>query len=247
MYDVVMTISDETNAEEHWQRLAARAKSAIRVTGAKSIREAYARAALNVSTPHFFMVDADNWLLDDFHFEIDFRPAVDEIVVWSARNPINGLESGHGGIKLLPTVLAQQALSYAEVDVSFSISDSMRFVRKVASEHRFNGSPFETWRTAFRECAKLASGAVLRQDQRLRNLLLSTWFSTLADAEFAYWCLLGARQGRAFGESCNKNVGNIRVINDYIRLRQMFELHALNFDAGACSTRLPGGWARPDR
>ena len=54
-------------------------------------------------TPFFFLVDADNWILDGFDFAVPSLPTSDEVLVWGATNPFNSLYYGHGGMKLLPT------------------------------------------------------------------------------------------------------------------------------------------------
>jgi hypothetical protein len=234
MFDVVMAVHDETNAEEHWQRLLARRPGAIRVSGAKDIREAYGRAAASVVTTHFFMVDGDNWLLDSFSFEIDFRPFPDETVFWLSRNPINSLITPHGAIKLVPTAPAMMA-NAESVDVGLSIGNRARVVQEIASEHRFNASPLEAWRASFRECAKLASGAVFPESRAHRDFCLDVWGREESRAPFWQWCLLGARQGRAFGEACAAKTR--RYPTD-----QRLRLAAHNFPIGETGSRQGTAW-----
>lgn len=223
MYDIVMIVGDETNAGDNWQRLHALTPAACRVSGASTIKDAYANAAQAASTPYFFAVDGDNWLLEDFGFETDLVPETDETLIWNARNPVNGLVYGHGGIKLLPTERTRRIAELSAVDVTISVGDTTRFVPVTASEHRFNASPFETWRAAFRECAKLASHSMPGMPEHLRIQWLEVWCTKGAVAPFGNWCLLGAQEGRLFGQQFAANRDAIRQVNDFRWLRQRFD------------------------
>ena len=224
MYDIVMVTSDETNAELNWQRLHERAPQAVRVDGAASVQEAYARAVAVVATTHFFLVDGDNWLLDGFGFNVDSNPRAGEPVFWLARNPVNDLVSPHGAIKLLPAEITRQvALGARAIDVALSIGTSRQVVGVTASEHRFNTSAFEAWRTAFRECAKLASRLTPINDKP-RNFMLNVWCSKAkTGASFTEWCRLGARQGRSFGERYLHHPRHLQRLNDFVWLQRVFD------------------------
>ena len=219
-----MVIADETNAELNWHRLRERVPQALRVDGAASVQEAYGRAVAAVTTPHFFFVDGDNWLVDGFRFRLDFSPKENETAFWLARNPVNGLISPHGAIKLLPTELTRQkAMGAKAIDVALSIGTNRRMVNVTASEHRFNTSAFEAWRTAFRECAKLASRSTPINNQ-IRNAMLNVWCGkTKIEASFAEWCLLGARQGRSFGARNAYDPERLQRLNDFSWLRRVFD------------------------
>jgi hypothetical protein len=224
MYDIVMVTADETNAERNWRRLRELAPQAIRIDGAASVQEAYGYAAAAVTTPHFFFVDGDNWLLDGFGFGVDFSPRASEILLWLARNPVNDLITPHGAIKLLPTQLTRQVASGARaIDVALSIGTDRRVIGVTASEHRFNTSPFEAWRTAFRECAKLASRSTPVNAQ-MRKFMLNAWCRKAnTAASFAKWCLLGARQGRFFGARSSDDPKQLQRLNDFVWLRRVFD------------------------
>jgi hypothetical protein len=219
-YDVVMVVGDEANAEENWRQLVTLAPRALRVSNVKSIHAAYAAAASIATTPHFFLVDGDNWVYPHFRFEMRFGLNSEEAVFWFALNPVNRLTYTNGGIKLMPTAYMRQALSYDSIDVVMNLikKENRRLLPRIASEHRFNTAPFATWRTAFREAAKLW--------RRLGNdsqLTLYTWCHEGADAAFGEWCVLGAREGRAFSEKYHDDPEMISRINDYEWMARVFE------------------------
>jgi len=223
--DIVMVIGDETNAESNWQHLLSLAPRARRIDAAISIRAAFVEAAKIATTSHFFLVDGDNWLREGFGFEVDFEPRSDEVVVWCALNPVNRLIYPHGGIKLLPTERILWTSTSDAIDVTTSIATGLRVVPVMASEHRFNTSPLEAWRTAFRECAKFASRSIRGLREEVISDVINAWCSKGADAPFGNWSMLGARDGRSFGEVWAKHPENIGRVNDYQWLRLVFEQH----------------------
>jgi hypothetical protein len=217
--DVFMIKFDEEGADAHWARLRAIAPHAILIEGVSGIRAAHAECARRASTSHFFVVDADNWLLDRFSFKLTFQPRDDEVAVWRAKNPINGLVYGHGGIKLLATeaFCGVKHVKEPSVDVATSLTHRYRKIPVLASEHRFNTTPLLTWRSAFRECAKLAT-----YSGREAALRLAAWCSIVNAARHSTWCLQGACDGRDYGR---KNIGSpekMNLVNDYRWLQSWF-------------------------
>lgn len=221
-YDVVMVTNDETNAEENWRRLLAFVPGARRVRGATSIGAAYAAAAVAAVTPHFFAIDGDSWILDGFDFAVDTPPAPDETLVWLARNPVNGLVYSHGAIKLLPTERMRAMQGTSAIDVT-SASGRLRYIRVEASEHRFNASPFEAWRAAFRECVKIAGSPTDGDLGERIAMLLRTWCEIGAEAPFGRWTMEGARAGRRYAMLCRQGKEPYARINDFAWLRETFE------------------------
>jgi hypothetical protein len=60
-----------------------------------------------------------------------------------------------------------------------------------------------TWRSAFRECAKLASNSARRSEEA--TLRLAAWCSIANAERYSKWCLQGARDGHDYGEM---NIGS---------------------------------------
>ena len=87
---------------------------------------------------------------------------------------------------------------------------------------RFNTDPFNAWRSAFRECTKLASNVVdnnISVDDAYR---LEVWCTRGENRRFGEYAVLGAQQGRDFGTHYKGNVNALRKINDWNWLKEKF-------------------------
>jgi hypothetical protein len=221
-FDVFMIRFDEPKADQHWDRLLAIAPDAVLIDGVRGIYSAHAACARRANSSHFFVIDADNWLLDGFLLTTDFRPRDDEVAVWRAENPVNGLVYGHGGIKLLPRGAFGSSGNDPYIDVATRLSRRYRIVPLVASEHRFNATPLLAWRTAFRECAKLASLPLHSRTADVAKQRLAIWCSVANGAQHSTWCLRGACEGRDFGARNVDNPEKLKLINDYMWLQELY-------------------------
>jgi hypothetical protein len=221
MFDVLFVSYDEPNADANYERLLLFAPRAKRVHGIEGMANAYIRAAQLSDTPHFFFVDADNWILDGFDFELP-EAVLNDVCLWKARNAVNGIQWFNGAIKLLSK---QSALSNnpKAVDFFLSLSGTRKIVNHVASETRFNSSPFQSWRSGFRECAKLAGG-LIRHPQV--DELIRIWTTLGSEAPNGPWCILGARQGAEFGKK-NFRTPLLGRINDMDWLSSEFSKSSL--------------------
>ena len=220
MYDIVFISYNETNAELNWQALKERFPRAKRVDGVKGIHQAHIAAAKKCFTKMFWVVDADAEILPNF----DFSYKVDEydletVHVWRSRNPINDLVYGYGGVKLLPRKLTLD-MDTSKPDMTTSISQYFKAVPEIANITAFNTSEFETWKSAFRECAKLASKTIDRQNEDETNERLQTWTTVGHTRDFGEYAIRGARAGMEFGLS---NKSDISLINDFDWLEQKFK------------------------
>lgn len=224
MYDIVFISYNEPEAENNWQNLKARFPRAKRVDGVKGIHQAHITAAKKCFTKMFWVVDADAKILDEF----DFSYKVDEydletVHVWRSKNPVNDLVYGYGGVKLLPRKLTLN-MDISKPDMTTSISQYFKAVPEIANITAFNTDPFSTWRSAFRECAKLASKTIDRQNEDETNERLKTWTTVGHDREFGEYALGGARAGMQFGLS---DSNDIKLINDFEWLHERFQQNTL--------------------
>ena len=163
---------DEANADENFNKLKTRFPRAQRIHGVKGIHQAHIAPANVCSTEMFWIVDGDAVIEDDFNF--DYVAEDNRAVhVWRSKNPINDLVYGYGGVKLFPTQMTRD-MDTSLPDMTTSISDRFKRWKKYCIT-AFNTSEFSTWRSAFRECAKLASKVIDRQkedetNERFQNL-----------------------------------------------------------------------------
>ena len=217
VYDIVMITYHEDEAEENWKLLSDRFPRAKRVNGVKGIHNAHKHAASLCRTEMFWVVDGDAKVFDNFDFDyIVPKTKRDTVHVWRARNPVNGLEYGYGGIKLLPRLKVLN-MDTTSTDMTTSISDKYKPIFECASLTAFDTSPESTWRSAFRECAKL-SGSLIKNADKNTEDRLRIW-TTVGNGKFSKYSIAGANSGVRFIAD-NPNLAY--KINDFEFLHEMF-------------------------
>ena len=212
--DVIFISYHELNAEENWQRVLEKAPYAKRVNGVTGILSAHKAAAKLAKSDMFYVVDGDAYLLDDWNF--DFQPTIfdrDCTHVWNSLNPVNNLTYGFGGVKLFNKSKVQRLRSWG-TDLTLSVSKKLKIINTISNITKFNTSEYATWRTAFRECAKLAKKEDAESKERLQS-----WLNPVVTVEYYKWAKLGAEQGSAYASS-DLPISNI---NDYTWLEIQFK------------------------
>jgi hypothetical protein len=222
LYDVVFISYNEPNADENYNNLLVKCPRAKRVHGVKGIHQAHIAAAKLCDTDMIWIVDGDAVVTDDFNFDLVMSSYdIDCVHVWRSRNPLNGLEYGYGGVKLLPRQLTLD-MDVSSSDMTTSISKKFKAVEGVSNITLFNTDEFSAWRSAFRECAKLASRSIQRHLEEETNARLDTWCTT-AQGNYSSEALKGARAGRQYGEENKNNPNLLSKINDFDWLKEKFE------------------------
>jgi len=219
-YDVVFISYNEPNADENYRLLKEKVPNAKRIHGVKGIHQAHIEAAKQCNTPMFYIVDGDALIMDDFNFNHQVAAwQYDHVFVWRSQNPINDMVYGYGGLKLFPTQLTID-MDTTKPDMTTSISKKFNAMPGIANITAFNTGPFETWKSAFRECAKLSSKVIDRQKEDETNERLKIWTTVGHDRPFGEHAIRGARAGMQYGLS---NKSNLRLINDFDWLREQFD------------------------
>jgi hypothetical protein len=220
-FEVVFISYNESNAEANWHRVLEAYPKAKRVHGVKGIFEAHKKAAEIVSTEMFYVVDGDAELIDNWRF--DYRPNVfdyDCVHLWTSINPINDLEYGWGGIKLFPRQLLLDAKTW-QVDLTTGLG-KLKYINKVSNVTRFNADEFATWRSAFRECAKL--GASLQKNSSTDDeQRLQIWTTVGKDRPYGEYALHGASLGKRYGFYHSNNLKALQLINNYEWMKNEFD------------------------
>tara|TARA_B100001287_G_C22673068_1_gene526234 strand:+ start:199 stop:1791 length:1593 start_codon:yes stop_codon:yes gene_type:complete len=219
-YDVIMISYGEQNSNINFNILKKKCPNAKRIHGVKGIANAHIAAAEICDTEMMWIVDGDAEIVEGF----DFNYVVpdndkDAVHVWRSINPINDLEYGYGGVKLLPTELTKN-VDVTRVDVNTSISKKFKVMKQLSCYTKFNTGPFEAWKSAFRECAKLASKVIDRQKEDETNERLKTWTTVGHDRLYGKYALAGATAGMEFGLSRGTD---LRLINDFEWLKDQFD------------------------
>ena len=227
-FDVVFISYYEPNADVHYSKLTEKLRRHVyRVNGVKGIHNAHIQAATLVSSDLFWVVDADAILETDFNFEFPQVVHHDTytkstVHVWTSCNPINDLQYGNGGVKLLPRKLTLN-MDLSKLDMTTSISPSFKSMPEVSNITAFNTDEFTTWRSAFRECVKLSSKTIQGQINIETEERLNVWCSVGKDRLYGKYAISGALAGRKYGQENTGNLPALTLINDYDWLREKFE------------------------
>lgn len=222
-YDIVFISYNEPNAEENWQSLKARFPRAQRVHGVKGIHQAHKKAAELCTSPMFWVVDGDAKVEEEFRFTYKVPDVeLDFVHVWRSRNPVNDLIYGYGGIKLLPRELTLN-MNTDTADMTTSISSKFKPMSIVSNVTAFNTDPFNTWKSAFRECVKLASRSIDRQHDEETEYRLTQWQFEGNKRRYGEYAQMGAKQGQEYGEANADNPEALKKINDFDWLKERFK------------------------
>ena len=224
MHDIIFISYKEPNADENFELLKRKYPLAKRVNGVKGIHQAHVAAAKKCFTKMFWVVDGDAQVIDSFNFDYEVPDhQTDHVHVWKSINPVNGLIYGYGGVKLLPRRLTMN-MDLSKTDMSTSISKNFKTVSEISNFTRFNTDPFNTWKSAFRECVKLSSKIIDRQKDEETNRRLRVWCTYLeGNPQFGEFALKGAKEGAAYGARHRNDKESLKMINDFNWLKDKFD------------------------
>jgi len=219
MYDIIFISYNELYAEENFAKIKERFPLVKRVTNVQGIHNAHIAAARKSFTKMFWVVDADAIILEtfDFKYQIPGDWDLETVHVWRSRNPVNNLEYGYGGVKLLPKKLTL-SMDTLSVDMTTNISKNFKIMDAVSNITAFNTDEYSTWRSAFRECAKLAVIADSEATERL-----DIWCN-VAQGNYAEFAIKGACAGRSYGEKNASNPEALSKINDFTWLQDQWQV-----------------------
>ena len=220
MYDIAFISYNEVEADYNWQQLKQKYPYAKRTHGIEGIHQAHVEAAKKACTRMFYIVDADAVILSDFDFSyVPPKYELDHVHVWRSQNPINDLVYGYGGVKLFPRNNTIN-MDTSKPDMTTSISDKFKLMQDISNVTAFNVDEFSTWRSAFRECTKLASKIIDRQNEEETNERLRIWTTVGGDRPFGEYAIKGACAGREYGLSNGVDLG---LINNFEWLKEQFD------------------------
>jgi hypothetical protein len=222
MFEIFFISYQEPNADENWKKLKDRFPFARRIHGVKGIHQAHIAAAKQSFTKMFYVVDGDSIVADDFNFDYEVHKLEKgHVHVWQSQNPVNGLVYGYGGIKLLPKEDTIK-MDVTRADMTTSISKHFKAMPVISNITAFNTDPFNSWKSAFRECTKLSSKIIDRQQDDETIERLRIWCSVGKDKPFGEYAIAGALSGKIFGELNRENLNELKKINDFVWLEEKF-------------------------
>lgn len=222
-FEIVFISYNEPNADKNYDQLKLKFPNSKRIHGIKGIHQAHKAAAELVNTRMFWVVDGDAILKDTFNFDYYVSKWDRQTVhVFRSQNPINELSYGYGGVKLLPTKLVLD-MNMNSVDMTTSISKSFKSVDIVSNITEFNTDPFNTWKSAFRECVKLKSKIINGQIDSETQDRLDIWCKVGNNKPYGEYAIKGALKGTEFGQEYSDNKEMLSKINDWNWLKNKFE------------------------
>lgn len=231
--DLIFISYDEPNADLNYADLCEKAPWAKRVHGVKGSDAAHKAAANLSDTDWFITIDGDNIVNDKFFdLEIEDDPKI-KAYGWCARNRINGLRYGNGGIKIWRKqfVLDMKTHEAAESDraqVDFCWEDGYKNFPVVYSDSVINASPFQAWRAGFREGVKMTLlDGIKVPSQEIKERIwwhnihrLRMWSTVGAHEENGIYSVLGARMGTWMTHCTDWNYVEVR---DFELLKAIYE------------------------
>jgi hypothetical protein len=236
--DCIYLTYDEPNAEENWVKIKNMVPWARRVDGVKGSDAAHKAAGEASDTERFILIDGDN--LPDpafFNLTLEFPTEDYERAVfrWRARNHINGLMYGNGGLsswtrEFVANMRTHEATDGStETEVEFCFDPLYWPMHDCYSTTYPNGSPFHAWRAGFREGVKMClnrgvrpSITEFRDRVHQRNLdHLTIWHNVGRDADHGIWAIAGARMGTYMTMITPQ--WDHRAVQDFVELEKLWD------------------------
>jgi hypothetical protein len=209
--DCIYLTYDEPNKEHNWIKIQNMVPWAKRVDGVKGSDAAHKAAADSSDTSRFVLIDGDN-IPDPAFFNLQLQldsSSHDCVFRWKARNAINGLMYGNGGMSCWTKDFVHNMRTHeatdgtAENDVEFCFYPNYWAMNDCYSTTYPNGSEFQAWRAGFREGVKMCldrgtKPSLEEFEQRVNNRNydhLCVWQTVGADVDNGFWAIYGARLG----------------------------------------------------
>jgi hypothetical protein len=236
--DCIYLTYDEPEKEEFWVRIRNMIPWAKRVDGVKGSDAAHKAAAAASDTERFILIDGDN--MPDakfFNLTMTFPDGEWETAVfrWRARNHINGLMYGNGGLSSWTRAFVNNMKTHeatngsVETEVEFCFDPLYWPMYDCYSTTYPNGSAFHAWRAGFREGVKMCLNrgtrptvSEFRDRVHQRNLdHLTIWHNVGRDVEHGIWAIAGSRMGTYM--TMITPTWDHRAVQDFAELEKLWD------------------------
>jgi hypothetical protein len=234
--DCVYLSYDEPRKEETWIKIQNMIPWAQRVDGIKGSDAAHKAAANASSTDRFVLIDGDNIPDTEFfnlQLTLDDNNA-DKVFRWKARNTINGLMYGNGGLSCWTKEFVYAMKTHENTDgseandVEFCFYPDYWAMHDCYSTTYPNGSPFQAWRAGFREGVKmtLLDGEKVPPQEIKERIWwhnihrLKMWSTVGMHEENGVYAILGARMGTWMTNCTDWNYVDVR---DFELLKNIYK------------------------
>ena len=205
--DIVFISYDEKDADLNYEILKKQHPQAKRVHGVEGMVNALKQAAKQCDTPWYFAVFARTEVAEEFKF--DFNPDYLETpgnYIFNAYNRITRNTYGHGAVLLYhcKTVIEAETWGY-DFTTSFPYT-----AIPLLSCYNDARTPWEAWRTSFREVLKLKEMTTVESQYRLEQWL------TVGEGPVGDWSIAGAKDAMEYK-------GGLEQANDWNWLNNFFK------------------------
>ena len=235
--DCIYLTYDEPKKEEFWIKIQNMVPWAKRVDGVKGSDAAHKAAAAASDTKRFILIDGDN-IPDPSFFNLQLALTdsnKDCVFRWKARNIINGLMYGNGGMSSWTKDFVDNMKTHeasdgsAENDVEFCFYPNYWAMNDCYSTTYPNGSAFQAWRAGFREGVKMcldrgAKPTLQEFESRVHSRdydHLCIWQSIGADVEHGQEAIDGARAGTYYTMLTG---WDYKLVQNFDELKKMWEI-----------------------
>jgi hypothetical protein len=234
--DVIYLSYDEPKKEETWIKIQNMVPWAKRVDGVKGSDSAHKAAGEASDTNRFVLIDGDN-IPDTEFFNLQLTLDNDNkdcVFRWKARNHVNGLMYGNGGLSCWTRDFVRGMRTHESTDgteandVEFCFYPNYWAMHDCYSTTYPNATPFQAWRAGFREGVKMCLNRGKRPTlQEFENKVVSRnydhlciWQTVGADVENGFWSIYGARLGTWM---TMLNNWDYRDVQDFDKLAVLWE------------------------
>lgn len=218
--------------DSNWADLLLGCPWAKRVHGVEGSDAAHKECARLAEGDRFISIDGDN-IIDPTFFDQSVQLDDKSVYSWSARNSINGLVYGNGGIKCWPTATATTMRTHEiaetpSAEVDFCWDTNYVQIDDVFSVAEIHHSPQQAWRAGFREGVKMClnEGVPIPRLKFERSVYrhnyerLLIWCSVGADVPNGLWAMYGARMGAL--KVLTDNDWDYRLVRDFTYLKALW-------------------------
>ena len=241
--DCIYLSYDEPQKEEFWLKIKNMVPWCRRVDGVKGSDAAHKAAAEASDTERFILIDGDNIPdLNFFNLILDYT-GKDEVYHqaqyrWKARNNINGLIYGNGGISSwtktyvenMKTHEASDGNDTTTIDFCLDYANSTYWAMNDCYSTTYpHYTPFQAWRAGFREGVKMSLlGGKKPTVQEFRQIPsrnldnLTVWHNVGSDVDNGDWAIYGARLGTYMTMLTDYNPKDVQWFDNYV---EMWEEH----------------------
>jgi hypothetical protein len=188
------------------------------------MQNALKAACAKATTPWSYHVFAKTQVNTNFKF--NYAPdyfQVPKHYIFHARNMSNDLVYGEMGIILYNNKMVLESPDYDKLGLDFTMSFPTEVVPELSCYGRFATSPYQAWRTAFRETSKIAYFHNQQPTMESKHRL-HVW-TTKAHGDYADWVLKGATDGLEHFAKVGPVLDKLKsTVNDWSWLRNYYDL-----------------------